>query len=537
MNKPSNVYFFNNYHNGDVFYSKEFIKDIKNKLGINHYYCHNNDFSILKDVDVDQIRKYTPHNDTSVIQIGDDLYINTWIGQQNFKYLTYGCSLKSNYILFCDIYNQLNISINPMEFYIPTVDFQKIETKNIDNFIQSNKRYVLVCNNSVWSGQSENFDFDPIIDYLSNIYPNITFIMTNDSFLQKSNIITVNNILNYSNNLLEISYLSTKVDVIIGRASGPFCFTHIKENMENPNKIFICFSYYENESKWILDKNCQAKQYWSNIFDDLFIRKYLKNILQKFKIVNKTQFIHQKKIFLSFADSRMQNSLDRIERQAKEMNYDVISIYNEKDLNKDFVNRFKNNLIYGSRGFGYWCWKPQIILQELDKMNNNDILLYSDVGCHINKNGYNRLLEYFDIANKNDILAFQGKSLYDVHHFLECEWAKGDVLDYFNVRHNKEIIETSQIGSGIIFIKKCNKSINIITQWLNSYYNNFSLSDDSPSISPNLIGFIENRSQSIFSIICKLNNIKTLSYLETWNEDWKLLDKYPILAKRDKDII
>ena len=27
--------------------------------------------------------------------IDDKLYINTWVAQQDFKYLTYGCSLKS----------------------------------------------------------------------------------------------------------------------------------------------------------------------------------------------------------------------------------------------------------------------------------------------------------------------------------------------------------------------------------------------------------------------------------------------------------
>jgi hypothetical protein len=276
-----NVYFFNNYHNGDVFYSKEFIKDIKSKIGKNHYYIHSNDFSILKDIDIEQIRKPTPKNDVSVIQIGDDLYINTWVGQQQAKYLNEtGCNLNANYNVFCDIYDQLNLKINPIKYYIPKVDFEKVETQNIDNFIQPNKKYVLVCNNNVWSGQSENFNFYPIIDNLSNIYPNIIFIMTNDIFLIKDNIINVDNILGFNKNLLEISYISTKTDVIIGRASGPFCFTHISDNMENENKILIGFSYKERESKYIADNNCQAKQYWYNVFENNSIINNINNILK-----------------------------------------------------------------------------------------------------------------------------------------------------------------------------------------------------------------------------------------------------------------
>lgn len=277
-----NVYFFNNFHNGDVFYSKEFVKDIKSKIGKNHYYIHNNDFSILKDMDIEQIRKSTPKNEISVL-IENDLYINTWIGQQKTKYLSTansGCNLNTNYNMFCDIYKQLNIEINSIEYYIPSVNFEKVQTLNIDNFINSNKRYILICNNEVLSGQSKNFNFDPIIDYLSTTYPDLMFIISNDTSLNKNNIFNFSNIGGITNNLLEISYISTKCDVIIGRASGPFCFTHIDENINNPNKIFVSFSYGEAESKWVSDNNCQAKQYWSNDFDTSFINKYLSDILK-----------------------------------------------------------------------------------------------------------------------------------------------------------------------------------------------------------------------------------------------------------------
>lgn len=276
-----NVYFYNNYHNGDVFYSKEFVKDIKSKIGKNHYYIHNNDFSILKDIDIEQIRKPTPKNEISVLQIENDIYINTWIGQQQSKYLSSGCNLNANYNIFCDIYEQLNIEINQIEYYIPSVDFQKVQTLNIDNFINQNKKYILICNNNVHSGQSENFNFDPFIDYLSTVYPDLMFIISNNTNLNKNNVFNFSNIGGITNNLLEISYISTKCDVIIGRASGPYCFTHIKENIKNPNKNFIGFSYGEAESKWVSDNNCQAKQYWSNNFDELSIKNFINNILNE----------------------------------------------------------------------------------------------------------------------------------------------------------------------------------------------------------------------------------------------------------------
>ncbi|WP_199104594.1 hypothetical protein, partial [Aquitalea sp. ASV11] len=94
------------------------------------------------------------------------------------------------------------------------------------------------------------------------------------------------------------------------------------------------------------------------------------------------------KIFLSFADKRMKKSLTRIKSQAEEMGiYDEIIITTEDDLDANFKENFKEKLKYNIRGFGYWCWKPQIILQTLNKMKDGDILQYTDAGCHLNPSG------------------------------------------------------------------------------------------------------------------------------------------------------
>lgn len=280
MSTFTNIFFYNNYHNGDVFYSKEFVRDIKNKLvANNYYYIHNNDFSILKDFNIPQIRTVTPDNSLSLSKKGNDLYINTWVGQGGGKYLTYGCSLKSNYLIFLNIYKTLGIDIEPIGFYIPTVNYDKIEQNSL--YTIKMKKSALVCNNYVHSGQSDNFNFDPIIDHVSNTFPNVTFILTNDTQLSKKNIIKAKNIIGFDNgNLLEISNISTKTDIIIGRASGPFCFAHIQDNMKDPNKTFISFSYQENESKWVPDEESQAKQFWFDKFDNQSVIDSIESIIK-----------------------------------------------------------------------------------------------------------------------------------------------------------------------------------------------------------------------------------------------------------------
>jgi hypothetical protein len=261
-----------------------------------------------------------------------------------------------------------------------------------------------------------------------------------------------------------------------------------------------------------------------------------------------------KKIFLTFADQRMNRALQRINIQAIAMDtYDFIVLANENSLDLNFREQFKEHLKPGIRGFGYWSWKAQIILQTLYQMNDGDLLQYTDAGCHLNPNGREKLDEYFLKAqnSKSGILAFQAipPTFHDQKVKLldlrEAKWCKGDLCDALGVRSNSDIMDSQTIGAGIIFIRKCDNSLKLLSDWLNIYKNNFSLIDDSKSKSENLPGFVEHRhDQSIFSILAKLNNVDTVSAYEYWYPNarlhflpnWKILARYPVHARRDKGI-
>lgn len=258
-----------------------------------------------------------------------------------------------------------------------------------------------------------------------------------------------------------------------------------------------------------------------------------------------------RKFFLSFADSRMADALARIRLQAEEMQYyDHIVVADQSYLDIDFREKYKDKLTSKLRGYGYWCWKPQIILQLLDQVNEGDIIQYTDAGCHLNKNGKARLMEYFELADqsKSGILAFAAVPP-DFHDpsvplpdLSECRWCKADLFDFLKVIDDNSITHSPTIGAGIIFIKKNNNSQIIIKQWLSVIDESFSLIDDSPSKSDNFPEFVEHRhDQSIFSIICKLNGVSLISCYEygypsrySNAPDWDVLKNYPIHARRDK---
>ena len=88
-----------------------------------------------------------------------------------------------------------------------------------------------------------------------------------------------------------------------------------------------------------------------------------------------------------------------------------------------------------------------------------------------------------------------------------------------------------------IFQKKNPLTESLIRDWLHVFYDHLHLADNTPSASPNLPGFVENRyDQSIFSILCKLRGITTLDGSETYAENWEQLSLFPFQDRRDMGI-
>lgn len=238
--------------------------------------------------------------------------------------------------------------------------------------------------------------------------------------------------------------------------------------------------------------------------------------------------------FLSFADSRLSTTLERLGQQASDLNFfDEIKLFSERDFTQEFTEHMGQYLTPSCRGYGFWSWKPWGILTLLQKMKEGDRLLYLDAGCHINTQGISRFYEYVNILDqdKNGILVFTNGQ-------PEYKWTKGDLFRHFNVTEkDSHITHTQQIAGGHVFLRKNKFTKKLIQEWLDVFYNHLHLADNTPSASPNFPGFIENRfDQSVFSILCKLHDITTLDGAETYAENWDALTLYPFHDKRDIDI-
>lgn len=268
----------------------------------------------------------------------------------------------------------------------------------------------------------------------------------------------------------------------------------------------FCIAFYSESAfyKWFANVLPIDNNYSEPSYNNMLKR------LSKLFYCHKTLTSNRDKYwFVTFGDSRMRCSARRIKNQAKQTNiFKKIFVLNEKNLSRKFRHDFPQ-MKFGSRGYGYWVWKPRVILNVLKQMQNGETMLFCDIGCHINSKQVKELLTLFQKCEKSQsgILGFQSA----LKIMNERYWSKGDLLDYFLVRANCKVLDTSQFASGLIFIQKRANTIQLIRDWLKVYYDNFHLVDDTPSISPNLSEFRENRhDQSIFSILMKLRGGDTI---------------------------
>lgn len=237
-------------------------------------------------------------------------------------------------------------------------------------------------------------------------------------------------------------------------------------------------------------------------------------------------------VFVSFGDSRYIKSLERLKVETADFPFTTRLFLTEKDLPANF----RKNLhpFHYPRGYGYWKWKPFIVNAIANELQDGDILVYSDCGNHFEKRGLKLFNEYISMADKcqSGVVTFQ-------QPYLEKDWAKGDLLDFFGAYDKAEILVSLQLWGGAFVIRITNMSREIARKWLDVHVNHFDLTTDKQSQLPNPTGFRENRhDQATFSLIVKQYPHVELSWegvCPLYLKDMKQYNDYPIQRSRKKE--
>ncbi len=197
-----------------------------------------------------------------------------------------------------------------------------------------------------------------------------------------------------------------------------------------------------------------------------------------------------------------------MQRQAEEFGrFSSVEVHNGQTLPKWFIDEHHRAMV-GVKKYGFCIWKPRILLDLLDRLEFGDCAIYIDAGFTLNPNAQSRFDEYLQIVHDSPsgLLAFQNV-------FVEAHWCKADVASRLGLQADSRHLLTAQMGSGLIFVKKTRENIDMIRLWSEvAVESNYRFSDDTPSETQNHPRFQEHRTQSIYSLLCKIRGVETTHY-------------------------
>ena len=313
----NNVVFYNYFHNGDIHTSRGFIKEMMKIIPAKNFHeSHMNPPCILSDI---KNLRHIPFSDFCKIGLpymegnlvhqkalvfnrqrstapfytdgNNNLFINTWSGQ-----ITEEKPECCNFPDYLKLYNQTlsKLGLEEMcggEKIFPSINYSFFSIDGVNEFFKNKRKSdtVLISNGDVESGQCKNFDFNPIIVKLAKNNPDIDFIVTNimKEKLKSENIFYAEDIIKKDGcDLNEISYVSTKCNMIVGRDSGPHTFCLTKENITNKDMLNVVFCLVEKEADYGAHTypECKMETVWSPYKNDDQVYKVIEGAIKKIKI-------------------------------------------------------------------------------------------------------------------------------------------------------------------------------------------------------------------------------------------------------------
>lgn len=212
--------------------------------------------------------------------------------------------------------------------------------------------------------------------------------------------------------------------------------------------------------------------------------------------------------------------------------FTTISVLNQQHLQQDNNFWTKHNHFFEQcpKGYGYWLWKSWAIKSAMAKIQENDIILYLDVGCQLNPKAISRFHDYVNIAAKQGICCFQ------LPGFTEQSWTKADTAFRILGDHTSTHMESDQIMATVVFFRNNMENKQLVDTWCDvSQEQNYRYLTDEASVLPNHSTFREHRhDQSILSLLIKKTGCTPLVD-ETWfHPHWRTKGiDYPIWATRN----
>ena len=228
---------------------------------------------------------------------------------------------------------------------------------------------------------------------------------------------------------------------------------------------------------------------------------------------------------VTYADGQMSKSAMLAQKSALKHGCNFSVFMNEKSISAEFYNLNKS-ILDQNRGAGYWLWKPYIINKMLNRINENEYLVYTDAGVEF----------------VNDISILINKMYQDVflfgNNYPHVGWCKADIMEVLLPNWEYEIKKDKrQAQASVLIVKNTEASRIFIGKWL-KYSQIDHFIDDSQSYKSNYIYFAEHRhDQAILTCLAYKYGINLHWWPAHYNNGQFVYDKHPQFAEDNYPVI
>lgn len=220
------------------------------------------------------------------------------------------------------------------------------------------------------------------------------------------------------------------------------------------------------------------------------------------------------------------NAVKRIEREARESGYfDTVTIYTQENL--PGLSELNGFISKNKRGYGYWVWKPLVILDRMAHAAPDDIIFYADAGCGMCTNDKARASwkEWVALVESHPT---HRVCFHNTH--MEETWTKMDLAVLLGCANDPAVMKTEQAQATFQMMRNTPENQALVREWLSIMTrDNGHYVTDAPSKAKNAPSFREHRhDQSVISLLMKLRGSARTP--APWLEQI-----YPVLALRKRD--
>lgn len=214
--------------------------------------------------------------------------------------------------------------------------------------------------------------------------------------------------------------------------------------------------------------------------------------------------------------------------------FSAVCVYGVTDLFNILNNEQKAFVQKHKKGYGYWVWKPIVILDFLESHPDIDVVVYMDAGCDINygNQSLRRWHEYLMLMARHNAIVFS-------MDLLERNWTKQEIFEMFT--DFQHLAFTKQIWAGA-FMMRSQSAIAFCGKWLQKMSTEgfFPITDEFSHQIQHRDFCAHRHDQSIFSLLMKLEqDVLTLRSEEEvyFEPDWQQGTEFPLWASRNKSIV